>query len=381
MLLIAGVTIWPVMAKLMPPPAPSPYGKEKVKPDPNSPPIPESELTHIIIPKSWLINNDQDKRPEIIKIAIPKSWLNNPPKVDENKPVVLLRIPKMMLYDLNSIFNKDRNPNVIVVSLPKYAFKFYPNITMLKEDLERMIKVNEQMIKKSNNSNIVKPDYTILWDEFYGEWVWFQRYPSYNVIYITGIVDPVINQNSGTVFWSYHEREIYLDGDGDVLEVISDHRANGEVHVWVSIFDNNVWEKWDEGEPALNVSDALQPVEYYVSIKYSGQLGKYAVFLHDTKNDIWKYGIYYDTDNPSTRINWLTGSTELLFNYPLKDFYVKTYPIRTDWTLDDNGNWHRPKETFTFYGYSSDQPHVNVYGWWDTYDRLVTSHSAYDENY
>jgi hypothetical protein len=133
------------------------------------------------------------------------------------------------------------------------------------------------------------------------------------------------------------------------------------------------------GEPALNVSDALQPVEYYVSIKYGGQLGKYVVFLHDTKNDIWKYGVYYDTDNPSTRINWLTGSTELLFNYPLKDFYVKTYPIRTDWTLDDNGNWHRPKETFTFYGYTSNQPHVTVSGWWDTYNRLVTSHSAYDE--
>ena len=103
-LLIAGITVWPVMAKLTPP-TPSPYGKERVKPNPDSPPIPESELTHIVIPESWLINNDQDERPEIIKIAVPKSWLDNPPKVDENEPVVLLRIPKMMLYDFNTIFN------------------------------------------------------------------------------------------------------------------------------------------------------------------------------------------------------------------------------------------------------------------------------------
>jgi hypothetical protein len=235
---IAGITTWPVMAKLTPPPTPDPYGKEKVKPNPNSPPIPESELTHIIIPESWLINNDQDKRPKVINVAIPKSWLDNPPKVDENEPVVLLRIPKMMIYDLNSIFNKDKNPSVIVVSLPKYAFKFYPNITMLKKDLERMVKINKQMIEKGNSSNIVGPDYTILWDESYSERVWLQRNSSYNVIYITGIVDLVMNQNSGTVFWSYHEREIYLDGYGDVLEVISDHRTNGEVHIWVSIFDN-----------------------------------------------------------------------------------------------------------------------------------------------
>lgn len=368
--------IYPAIAKSListkePPRQITPIPPER-EPEPTSP-LPESELTHIMFSKSWLLQNDEDERPEIIKITFPASWLNKSPEVGSNEPIALLRMPKEMLR----IMDTNGDPNMITVALPKSMFKFYSNVSEIKSATANMKKLDE---RKQNAISLYPEPATGAGSIEYGEWVWFAcdpftDNPSYVVTRVVGTSTPYSYYNSGETFRSYHEREVYLDRDGDIIEFIADYTDSGNVYVWVAVFDEGIWSTpWDW--LLIDVTGSLQLIEYYFFIDQ----GYYKIWLHDTKTDSWYYKAYDDTDNPSTRVTWLTGSSEIdTVDGISQAFEVKTYPVTTDWVWYD-GAYHRPDTAFEYWGKSTNQPYVYVDGWFDSLGRIITDHrSASDE--
>lgn len=116
----------------------------------------------------------------------------------------------------------------------------------------------------------------------------------------------------------------------------------------------------------------MQAIEYYVFI----DAGWYKCWLYDTQTGNWYYNAYDDTDNPSTYIRALVGSTEIDTRGAITNsFSVITDPITTDWVYYA-GAYHRPWTAFSYGGQDPDQPYVYVDGWLDEVGRLITVHRA-----
>ena len=50
-------------------------------PDPNYNIVPESEMTHILLTKTWLEKNDMNPDPYAVRITFPKSWINETSRI------------------------------------------------------------------------------------------------------------------------------------------------------------------------------------------------------------------------------------------------------------------------------------------------------------
>ena len=100
-----------------------------------STPLNESELISIAFSESWLLENDENKDPQIIKTTIPVSQLNSiqtntegyigylaPTAIGNDERVVLFQMPKTMF----KFFNKD--PLNVTINFPVEHFVYYPNI-------------------------------------------------------------------------------------------------------------------------------------------------------------------------------------------------------------------------------------------------------------
>lgn len=334
-------------------------------------PLSELDIVQIILPKAWFLQNDEDVRLEVVKITIPTNWLNKAP-VNESEPIVLLRIPKRML----ELDNTNVDPGQITVSYPVDMFKFYSNIDEMKiaemNREKRVLTTNDQLSTTSPSMSgpvILKSDVNRAIDRQVR--AWHQRNTSYNVVTVTGIIDPTSYSNQGETFRNYNEREIYLNREGDVIEFISDFLDNGNAYVWAAIFDEGSWvTSWNWLQ--VNVTGTLQPIEYRLYMSD----GVYDLWLQDTSTETWYHNSYNDSDNPATRVDWLTGSTEVDTVGGISEYFrTETNPIRDDWTYAD-GDWHRPRTTFDWNSYSSDQQYVYVNAWWDNSDRINTRHIA-----
>lgn len=260
----------------------------------------------IIVSQAWLLQNDEDARPDIVKITFPANWLNKT-EVSGKEPIVLLRIPKKML-ELDDI-NVD--PNILTISYPVNMFEFHTNVTVMNESRARLEQVAASTNEKSlpsqpSVSNLVSTEPTGVQAIDYQERAWYYRNSGYTVIRVTGLVEPYSYSNQGETFRNYNEREIYLNRNGDIGEVISDFTDSGNAYVWVAIYDEGSWvTPWNW--LLVDVTGTLQPIEYYFYINS----GVYDVWLKDTSSGTWYSKSYDDTDNPATYIDWLTGSTEL----------------------------------------------------------------------
>ncbi len=338
---------------------------------PSTPSLPESAIAQIILSKAWFLQNDEDARSEVVQITIPTNWLDKTP-VNENESIVLLRIPKRML----ELDNINVDPSQITVSYPVDMFKFYSNIDEMKiaemNREKRILITNDQLSTTSPSVSdpvILKSDVNRAIDRQVR--AWHQRNTGYSVVTVTGIIDPTSYSNQGETFRNYNEREIYLNREGDVVEFISDFLDNGNAYVWAAIFDEGSWvTPWNWLQ--VNVTGTLQPIEYRLYISD----GVYDLWLKDTSTETWYHNSYNDSDNPATRVDWLTGSTEVDTVGGISEYFrTETNPIRDDWTYAD-GNWHRPRATFDWNSYSSDQQYVYINAWWDNLDRINTRHIA-----
>lgn len=346
--------------------------KECMKTLTPTPPLPESEIAQLIVSEAWLLQNDEDKRSEIVRITIPESWLKDSP-VNEKEAIVLLRVPKKML----KLDNKNANPNEITLSYPIEMFKFYSNIDEMEMDRNckdnEISSMNDQLsTSMSGTSNLynLKSGNTKDINRYARAWYYGNR--SFNVVTVTGSIDPTSYSNQGETFRNYNEREIYLDRDGDIIEFISDFTDSGNSYVWTAIYDEDSWvTPWNW--LLVNVTGTLQQIEYRLYMDD----GYYDLWLRDTSTDTWYQNSYNDRDNPATRVNWLVGSTEVDTVGSISEYFkTETNPIRDDWTYA-NGDWHSPQITFNWNGYDpADDQYVYIRAWWDGSGRINTRHIA-----
>lgn len=335
-----------------------------------TPPLKDSDTVQIIVPKKWLLQNDEDKSQEIIKFTIPSSWLKEA-VVNESEPVVSLQIPKKML----ELDNSNSDPNMITVSYPLEMFNIYQNMSDLRTN-----EINSKNVICPTNNQLPGNQSSIInlngLDEKSREVnkatsAWYHRNTNYDVITVFGIIKPISYSNQGETFRNYKEREIRLNRDGDTIEFISDYIDSGNSYIWTAIYDEHSWiTPWNW--LLLDVTGTLQQIEYRLYINN----GIYDLWLKDTSTGNWYHNSYDDSDNPSTKVEWLAGTTEVDTVGGISEYFrTETNPIRDEWTYANN-DWHRPKTTFNWNSYNADEQYVYINAWWDGSDRLNTQHIA-----
>ena len=295
--------------------------------------------------------NIKSRNEQTLTIALSKDQINK--KIPN--AIGIVRLPKNMI----DVMDTNPNPNIIEINVP---------IDWIKTNAEG------HQIKQLTKSHVIHISRNVTGKtifklpsvkSFYGEWVFF-RHASHTVTGVTGKVDPDSHTSKDSLFRSYHERGIYLNNN-DCIEFIADYIDNGKVYVWVAVYDNGKWvTPWDW--LLIDVTNSLQCIDYYFFIDGN----KYKIWLYDTKYGKWYYNEYTDKDDPSSEIEWLTGSTELYLS-KLGKFDLETFPITTDNVWYD-GSYHPPITAFMYWGKSEDKKYVYVSGWFDTYGRIISHH-------
>lgn len=230
LVMLGSVTSPAIAAKTQPPAHPP---KSKIEVPKPSPPLNESELTHIVFPVAWLLSNDQDKRYNVVKISFPERWIENPPKVGKGTPVALLRMPK----DLLKTWDLSDDPDIITVALPIDEFEFYSDVSNIKN---RRLgdEVQFPSISSSTTPRISSYSNTNQERVFYACEP-FSENPTHIVTGAMGVIDPSYYSNGGQDITIYHESELYLDSQGDVIELISGFYRDNTVRVWAALYDKN----------------------------------------------------------------------------------------------------------------------------------------------
>jgi len=348
-----------------------------------SPPLNESELISIVFPEAWLLENDENKDPRLIRILFPASQLNNlqvnteehagylaPREIRNDEKVVLLQMPKTMFR----FFNK--NPDNITIDYPLEYFTFYPNINEMYNDKNKKVKSNlsnqvDNVFSQQAEHFLPFTQQSTLATEFYGEWVQYYRKTAYanSIMYVAGSINPYSFSNEGQDNTIYQEREIYLNRDGDIIELTLFYRDDSKIFLSVPIYDEHEL-MWNTTSTWIDAT-SMHSYDYYVFI---GD-GIYEIDIYDTVDQIWYSHSYDDTDNPATAIDWLMGSSELYMDgVPTHQFEAITNPIRDEWIND--GTWHTPEETFDYVRNTENKNYVSISGWWDSNGRLRTMHVA-----
>lgn len=337
--------------------------------------VPETDMVEIIFSQAWVLQNDRDSRKEMIQLTFPVSWLNTP-EVQNDESVIMLRVPKHML----ELDNISKDPTQICISYPEYMFEEFLNLDQKNIKLQERQDALDTAIKHSVKSTFSAPkkdSRATTGSKSIDRQVraWYQRDTAYTVTKVIGYIDPTSYSNSGESFRNYNEREIYLDRSGDTIEFISDFTDTGEEYVWVAIYDEGTWSTaWNWLN--IDVTGTLQPINYRFYINS----GVYNLFLQDTSSGLWYSQSYTDTDNPSTRVNWLVGSTEVDTEGGISNYFrTETNPIRDDSTYTGN-SWETPQTTFDFNSYTSDEQYVYITAGFDGSGRLASQHIA-GQNY
>jgi hypothetical protein len=336
-----------------------------------SPSVPESDMAKILFSKTWFIQNDKDPRSDLVQLTFPETWLNNP-LVSEGESIIMLRIPERMLEldDTNS------DPELITVSYPNEMFEGFSNLNemnTLTSDSRKRISGTEIQLSGGQSDATLEKNLELLRTRAIDRQVraWHQRDTSYSVVTVTGSIDPTSYSNQGETFRNYNEREIYLNRNGDIIEFISDFTSSGQSYAWVAVYDEGTWStSWNWLN--IDVTNTLQQIDYRLYISS----GVYDLWLKDTSSGTWYHNSYSDTDNPSTRVDWLTGSTEVDTEGGISQYFrTETNPIRDDWTYSGS-TWYSPQTTFDWNSYSSDEQYVYITASFDGSGRLTTRHIA-----
>ncbi|MFA6331311.1 MAG: hypothetical protein WCX22_00015 [Methanoregula sp.] len=338
------------------------------------PPVPESDMARIIFSKSWFTQNDKDPRADRVQLTFPVAWLDNPP-VTDGEAVVLLRVPKRVL----KLDDMNPDPGMITVSYPDMYFREFSNLMMinltsqaqkinLETDLEESDELSAPTVYKSQKlyetDGIDRQVRAI-----------YVRDPSYSVNAVTGRIGSGSFTNKGETFLNYDEHEIYLDRSGDVIEFIIQFSDTGQSFAWVAVYDEGNWvTPWDW----LNIELtglSIKLVDYKLYI-LSG--GVYDIWLYDYDTNTWHNIQYNDTDNPSTIINQIMGSTELdTVGGISKNFFARSTRCRVEETRSGT-TWYWAPETFDWWNYTPDEQYVQIESTIDE-DNIITIHRVGDE--
>ena len=337
-----------------------------------SPSVPESDMAQVIFSKTWFTQNDNDPQSDMIQLTFPVTRINTP-DVKDDEAIVMLRVPKKML----ELDDTNADSGMITISYPENMFEGFSNLNEKDIKLQERQKASETKLFGEQSAPTFQKNQKTAGTKSIDRQVraWYQRDTGYSVSKVIGLMDPTSYSNSGESFRNYDEREIYLDRTGDTIEFITDFTDSGGVYAWVAVYDEGTWSTaWNWLN--IEVSGTLQQINYRFYINS----GVYDLWLQDTSSGTWYYNSYNDTDNPSTRVNWLVGSTEVdtvggISNY----FRTETNQIRDDYTYAGS-SWYSPQTTFDWNSYSSDEQYVYINAWFDGSGRLITQHIA-GQNY
>ena len=356
------------------------------------PPINESDIVSFVFSERWLMENNENKNSDEIKISIPKSALmKNQITTDsesdlysigtltENENVVLLQIPKDTYESTNPT-----SDGMIILDYPRECFAFFPDThEMLKEiDKRKAERYTQQTERIEINPRSFASSSKTTRSNLYAEWAcyntnWFQ-YP----LALRGDMKPQTLSNQGQSFVIYHEREIYLNRNGDTIELTLWYTDNGKIYLSAPIYDENQLIWGQNGVPPATWIDASSKNRFYYEV-YIQNNGQYNINFLNTGTGIWYRYTYNDADNPSTYINGITGSSELYLNGGLTASFQATTNTMKDYGVKDtlNGDWIEPGSRFSWDRYKYDSEHNGQYVFmnsWNNGGTIYTYHDASD---
>ena len=214
-------------------------------------PVNESEIVSFVFPAKWL--NDRMENSDSVSVTIPRTLMVTKTLTDgsaievspnqeiiNSEPVALLQIPKELLEQDNKA-----NPSQITLDYPLSYYSFYPDMAELTKAIEqrkneRVSKQKPEVVYKSNTkagASVMSPMVSTL----YAEWdLWKRTSTSYTPVALRGDMKPDTFSNAGQSTANYHETEIHLNRNGDVIELLLWYCDDG--HIWLSapIYDEGV---------------------------------------------------------------------------------------------------------------------------------------------
>jgi hypothetical protein len=352
--------------------------KDYVPPEP----IPESEIAQIIFPKTWVIRNDEDSRADKVELTFPVSWLDKSPASDD-EAIVVLRVPRKLL----ELIDTNPNPAMITISYPNGRLKEFPNLKEINFNSQAQKTIPKTYTEQSDELSVPEIHQNQKLFETNGVdrqvRAIITRNTAYSIDYLSGELEGgKISNKKGETFLNYNEHEVYLSphltdtGTNDTIELIMQLDDDGEKHVWVAVYDEGTWvTPWNWFN--IDVAD-----EEYSNVYYDLYLldtGVYSIYLNDFNTGGYWNKQYDDSDNPSTIVNQIMGSTELdteggiskKFNTRTQNIYL--YEARSGWTtvLD-------PQTAFNWWGFTTDEQYVQIEGGFVESGRFVTHHRTGD---
>jgi hypothetical protein len=349
----------------------------------------ESEIISFIFTEKWLIENDKSQNSDFIKITIPKTEIYNKQydsngvsnliaigKIEDNEKVVLLQVPKNIPELDNLISSK-----TITLDYPTYCYSYFSDISKLFNEINKRKSTRDQGQKEQiKNVKNQKQIFQSKSSNLYAEWAcyntnWFQ-YPKA----LRGDMNPENLLNDGQTLSLYHEREIYLNRNGDTIELVLWYSDNGNIYLSAPLYDENQLKWGNGGVPSGIWIDASSMSRYYYEI-YIRSNGQYNVNFLNTGTGIWYDYTYNDADNPSGHISGITGSSELTLYGSVTDSFSITTNNMRDYGIKDslNGNWIAPDSRFSWdqYKYENNGQYVFMNSW-QSGGNIYTYHRASD---
>ena len=188
----------------------------------------------------------------------------------------------------------------------------------------------------------------------------------------SGKIRPESYTNSGSDYVIWQEREILLNRPNDSVEFIVEYMDDplNRIRIFSTVYDENV--RHDQDSIIVNRSSLPHQYDYYFIMGKRG-LGEYEMWFFDPITQNW-YADFYTDYTPSTKINRVSGSSELGLDWDSQNysFHARTTPISDEWNLDINDIWFKPSQLYTYSG-SREDPYVGVWTLWDEYGTFHTN--------
>jgi len=155
---------------------------------------------------------------------------------------------------------------------------------------------------------------------------------------------------------SYHEYEIDLNSQGDIIELISQHNNSGTgMHVWFFIYDN-AWTPNEFKRSSVGFMNVNGPIEFYFMDDIWTHVYELYVYNPSTRES----RIDHYTDNtPGSSISGIDASTELQATVP-NTWYDKS--VLEMWVAASGHTYYNPTDVFDMGTVNPKSQYVEVKG-------------------
>jgi len=321
-----------------------------------TPPLSESDMIYILFPENWVLENDMSEIPGYIElpygqnqaITAKNSSLSSiryyvPVPIQNNQRVSLLKMPKKMFEVITALNNTE-------LQVPSTYFTHYTNESIAIKKLNTVIKSD-----LASTATIYPAQRTATASyPIHGQWAHFYPRSSYttNLNHLSGTISPSTWTTNGQDGAIYQEREIYLNNN-DVVELILYYRYTAlygrQVFLGATVYDNGV----AQSSPQTMWIDASSMHSFNYDFIATG--GHYYIWYQDRSTSTTWQADYNDSNDPSTYITRITGSSEVYTDNPAQYTFNAITTAITD-TVDGTtgGSSLLSAQAFYFYAPSGD---------------------------